>query len=466
MAWPPTTDELRQEITTKRSDDSLHRILQAAVDVVHPYGLSDAISENMSLQLAVTDVKFDALDMEERDGIQLLKAHERTRNGILIELGRLRRRAVRGLGSAGAPSVPAVAEAPTAHTPISYLPINEFLSRYPSTTPPKTAKGEKDRSRLELLLDDAAAWCASVIPGNLVRGGAMLPVAGIPPALLAVCKQVSSDLVTMWLSPRRETYAADCAKCEQAARERLEAVAQASAVTTLPPVSDVYHLLVSEDDTFTLAEVVVSDHTRALTLPEGTIPAGESRYLAYARPASEGDYTYLYLYPPGARNTHNQIVGWEEGDTLQIGSVDCLLLQTRIQYSDVANGTVFEAGDAATEPVTPVVPTTTATRYLLAGEDDTFSAAEEIVSGTDAALVVPDGTVPDGETRWFAYARIAGAGSYQHAYLYPADFPNTLNQIGAFVEGPELEINGVAYLLLRARVDYSALVNTRVLECD
>ena len=46
MAWPPTTNELRQEITTPRSDDSLHRILQDAVNTVHSYGLDDATSEN------------------------------------------------------------------------------------------------------------------------------------------------------------------------------------------------------------------------------------------------------------------------------------------------------------------------------------------------------------------------------------------------------------------------------------
>ena len=252
---------------------------------------------------------------------------------------------------------------------------------------------------------------------------------------------------------------------------RLDADAPGTLVTVLdeaptPAPAGPYYLLASEDRTFSVAEVAVSGSTRALTLPAGTIPDGEARYLAYARPVSEGAYTYVYFYQPGSRNTHNQIAGWDDGAVVKIAGTDHRLIETRIQYSDVANGTVFEAGDAATEPVTPVVPATTATRYLLAGEDDTFSAAEVIVSGTDTALVVPDGTVPDGETRWFAYARIAGAGSYRHAYLYPADFPNTLNQIGAFVEGPELEIDGVAYLLLRARVDYSALVNTRVLECD
>ena len=114
MAWPPLVNELRQEITTPRSDDSLHRILQDAVNTVHSYGLDDATSENKALQLAVADVKFDALDMEERDGVQLLKAYERTRKGILIELGRLRqprrawaerrRRAERTGGPGGADS--------------------------------------------------------------------------------------------------------------------------------------------------------------------------------------------------------------------------------------------------------------------------------------------------------------------------------------------------------------------------
>ena len=227
MAWPPDVAALRSEITTQRPDASLHRILQDAVNTVSSYGLDDAISENKALQLAVADVQFDALDMNERNGIQLIKAYERTRVGILKELGRLRRRSEHGLDGSGAPTVPAIAAAPTGTDPIRYLSKDELFTRYPSTTPPKDHSGQRDDDRVEALLDDASVWCAATIAGNLVSGGKMLPVADVPLALLGTVKQVCSDLVSQWLSPRAEKYAADCAACEARAAMRLKAMAQA-----------------------------------------------------------------------------------------------------------------------------------------------------------------------------------------------------------------------------------------------
>ena len=355
MAWPPTTNELRQEITTPRSDDSLHRILQDAVNTVHSYGLDDATSENKCLQLAVADVKFDALDMEERDGVQLLKAYERTRKGILIELGRLRRRAVRGLNGAGAPSVPEAPEAPTAHGPVRYLSFSEWETRAQSTTRPIGADGRVNRARVELLLDDAAAWCASVVPGNLIRGGIMLPTGDIPAALLAVCRQVSSDLVSMWLSPRSEKYMQDCAKCEQAARERLEATAQASTGLGSAGSDDVpetpitttttRYLLASEDDSFDAHEVILTDTSGdvALMIPDDAVPDGERLHFAYARPASLGDYDHVYVYPAGVANTQDQIGAWTIGPDLAIAGVSCRLLRSNAAFADNANGRIIEA---------------------------------------------------------------------------------------------------------------------------
>ena len=228
MAWPPTVDELRQEITTQRSNESLHRILQDVVDTVSTYGLSDAISENKAMQLAVADVKFDALRLEMgADGAQVHKDHRAVRTALLIELGRLRRRAKRGLDSSAAPTVPDIPAAPTGVTPIRYLTFSEWETRAQSTTLPISATGGVNQARVESLLDDAAAWCTSVIPGNLMRGGIMLPTSDIPTALLAVCRQVSSDLVSMWLSPRSQKYMQDCAQCEAASSKRLMATAQA-----------------------------------------------------------------------------------------------------------------------------------------------------------------------------------------------------------------------------------------------
>ena len=113
MAWPPDVAALRSEVTTQRSDESLHRILQDAVDTVSTYGLSDAISENKALELAVADVQFTAIRSEMgADGAQVHKDHRAARTTILIELGRLRRRAARGLDSSDAPTVPAIPATP------------------------------------------------------------------------------------------------------------------------------------------------------------------------------------------------------------------------------------------------------------------------------------------------------------------------------------------------------------------
>lgn len=227
MAWPPSVTELRQEVTTQRSNESLYRILQDAVDTVSTYGLSDAISENKAMQLAVADVKFDAISLEMgSDGAQVHKDHRAVRTTILIELGRLRTRAARGLDSSDAPTVPAIPAAP-AVAAVRYLSYADWLLRTHSTTPPKRADGEIDQDRVEVLLDDATSWCSQTIPGNLLSGGNFIPTADLPVALLAACVQVSNDLMTMWLSPRHETYAADCAACEARAAMRLKAMAQA-----------------------------------------------------------------------------------------------------------------------------------------------------------------------------------------------------------------------------------------------
>ena len=172
MAWPPSVTELRQEVTTQRSNESLYRILQDAVDTVSTYGLSDAISENKAMQLAVADVKFDAISLEMgSDGAQVHKDHRAVRTTILIELGRLRTRAARGLDSSDAPTVPAIPTAPTGTVPVRYLSYGLSFSRGTLPPPPKNAAGQRDEDRVEALLDDASAWCAATIPGNLVSGG-------------------------------------------------------------------------------------------------------------------------------------------------------------------------------------------------------------------------------------------------------------------------------------------------------
>lgn len=235
MAWPPNVDDLRQEITTERSDTSLRRILQAAVNVVGGYGLDAAVSENHALQLAVVDVQFDATRVETKRRAQVVKEHARARNALLIELSRLRQRRERGLDAGGAAAtmpatVPEIAAAPTDNTPVLYLTYNDWKARTHSTTPPKRADGQIDQARVTALLTDASAWCAGTIPGTLIRRGQFLPVADVPAALLAVLVDVCRDLVDHRLSPRTDAWRDECAACEERAAERLRAVAM-----TAPP---------------------------------------------------------------------------------------------------------------------------------------------------------------------------------------------------------------------------------------
>ena len=121
--------------------------------------------------------------------------------------------------------VPAAPPRVVTTTPVRYLPFDEWAIRAQSTTLPIAATGGADQPRVELLLDDAAAWCAGVVPGNLTRGGYLLLPADVSPGLLAVVKQVCTALVTAWLSPR----AVDVTACEAGAAVRLRTAAQGTA---------------------------------------------------------------------------------------------------------------------------------------------------------------------------------------------------------------------------------------------
>ena len=234
MAWPPTVDDLRQEVETTRNDASLHRILQAAVNVVTLYGLDEAVSENHALQLAVVDVQFDALRMESKGSAQTVKEHIRARNGVLIELSRLRTNAARGSSSGAAPVVgpvvvPDPAAAPSGTDAVLYLDYDAWRLRTHSTTPPKRADGQIDEARVTALLTDAALRCVQWIPSTLSRGGRQIPLTGVSLVLFGACRDVCRDLVDHWLSPRSEKWREDCAACEERSADRLRAVARAVA---------------------------------------------------------------------------------------------------------------------------------------------------------------------------------------------------------------------------------------------
>ena len=148
-----------------------------------------------------------------------------SRNAVLAECSRLRRRKVRGLNGTG-PTVPAVAAAPTGIDPVLYLSFTAWKVRAKSTTLDRRADGEINKDRVTALLTDASLRCVQWVPGNLARGGVQLPTADLPPVLLGACRDVCRDLVDHWLSPRSESWREECAGCEGRAADRLRAVAQ------------------------------------------------------------------------------------------------------------------------------------------------------------------------------------------------------------------------------------------------
>ena len=114
-------------------------------------------------------------------------------------------------------------------------------------------------------------------------------------------------------------------------------------ITPTPTVVTRY-LLASTDDVFSAHEVIEhSDTETALTIPAGTIPAGERRFIAYGRPASMGDYDHVYFYPAGHENTRSQLGGWQQGPNIDIAGVSVRLLRTRGGYADNANTRIVDA---------------------------------------------------------------------------------------------------------------------------
>lgn len=227
--WPPTVADIRAEVTSQKSDAAIHRILQAAVDVVASYGLSEDVSSEQAIKLAVVDTMFDGFHMTTPGAArQMIKQHEMSRRGVLVELSRLAARKARGYPTAG-PAVPAVAAAPANTGPVLYLTYAEWQTRARSYSLPIGPTGAINQSRVEALLADASAWCLATAPDVLTRGGGLIPIAELPPALLSVCRLVCMDLVALWVSPRTDRWAEDQATCEERNAVRLRDIARASA---------------------------------------------------------------------------------------------------------------------------------------------------------------------------------------------------------------------------------------------
>ena len=112
-----------------------------------------------------------------------------------------------------------------------------------------------------------------------------------------------------------------------------------------PPTPTVYtyYLGLRSDSAFVPADFAISGTDEALTV--AGIPAGERRHIGYARPASLGNFSYVYLYTAGSRNTINQIGAWTQLHTaVTLGGVDCHILYSSITLDDSANGFIVEAG--------------------------------------------------------------------------------------------------------------------------
>ena len=84
----------------------------------------------------------------------------------------------------------------------------------------------------------------------------------------------------------------------------------------------------------------------ALTVPGAPAwPDGARRYVAYARPESQGDFTYVYYYVAGAPNQNSQFGAWEQlADTIVLDNEEHNILVSRGALRDTARGRVVEAG--------------------------------------------------------------------------------------------------------------------------
>ena len=92
-------------------------------------------------------------------------------------------------------------------------------------------------------------------------------------------------------------------------------------VAATPTPTHTSYLAVSADTTFTEAEALAgtSGTGNALAVPD----YNGSMHVGFIRPASEGDFTAVYIYTSGARNTQNQLTSWAQATAvLDVGGED------------------------------------------------------------------------------------------------------------------------------------------------
>ena len=80
-------------------------------------------------------------------------------------------------------------------------------------------------------------------------------------------------------------------------------------------------------------DMAIADSAEAMSGTSGTGNALEapiytgSQHLAFIRPATEGDFTAVYLYARGARNTNSQLSAWTQlANPIDVGGEDHLIL--------------------------------------------------------------------------------------------------------------------------------------------
>ena len=115
-----------------------------------------------------------------------------------------------------------------------------------------------------------------------------------------------------------------------------------------PVVETGVWLGISEDDAFVPAEFTAAADLvtvpHGLVVPEAGWPDGERRFVAYARAASLGDFSFVHVSSQQIASDVNQILGWEQGGPLDLDGVPHLFLRTRGALNDRTRGLVIEAG--------------------------------------------------------------------------------------------------------------------------
>ena len=110
-----------------------------------------------------------------------------------------------------------------------------------------------------------------------------------------------------------------------------------------PTVDHTSYLSFKATNTFASADFtkagVSSGQGNVLVQPSGWTAAG---YLGFARPASVGDFTQIYIYVQGSRNTQNQITAWtQQSGTVDIGGEAHNVLVSNAQLTPLS-GTTLE----------------------------------------------------------------------------------------------------------------------------